>query len=313
MATKNFLNWLLTEKGKQFSFYVAGTAITGIMVASYTSQTIFINNYKDLFRLYKNGVAAPVPGILKERFEKTLQLLEIEEAERQLYSPFMSCGFDIIGLGLSSSRFGVYIGLPSNFQYNSPQNFDTSKILNQAEGKSVTWDSKEGQDLLNSMVLSEKAQLYAIAKEIQFRQSPKLYIDTFIATSCAAATYILSSIINRKFDFYSRPRVIRLIVYSFVSSLCFMNFIMCKDMSQLYYEKTSDDYLIAKDPVFLEGGKEFWEKILKRNMALRKLLGPRGESMYTITGNENNIIRSKHLPFTERQSFFANKAAPSVN
>lgn len=48
-------------------------------------------------------------------------------------------------------------------------------------------------------------------------------------------------------------------------------------------------------------GIRFYDKILKKNVALRNLTG---QNIYTAMGNENYLLRQKSLPLTARKSFF---------
>lgn len=51
-------------------------------------------------------------------------------------------------------------------------------------------------------------------------------------------------------------------------------------------------------------GITFYDKMLKKNVALRNLTG---ENIYTALGNENFVLRQKSIPLTMRKSFFETK------
>lgn len=53
---------------------------------------------------------------------------------------------------------------------------------------------------------------------------------------------------------------------------------------------------------FIESGIRFYEKLLKKNIAIRELTSD--DSQYTAKGNENFLIRTKSLPLTIRKTFF---------
>lgn len=105
-------------------------------------------------------------------------------------------------------------------------------------------------------------------------------------------------------NLYSRPRSMRMVLYLFVTIFAFGNYCFLKDSTQMYYEQYVDEFLKEKDPIFAEGGQEYYEKMLQRNKALRKLLGKEGESRFSVLGNENFFIRQKHLPLLNRKEFF---------
>ncbi|KAJ8941493.1 hypothetical protein NQ318_006179 [Aromia moschata] len=302
MTTAKIGAWFLTDAGKKFCYYSAGTATLGVLCATFLPHTLLLNQYKDIIQLYKNGISVPLSTKLQERFQKAIDLVEIDPQDRHLYQPFFYCGFDITSIGSSYSRFGVLVGLPANFAYENVDMVDKSKLkVNQNE---VVWDSEDGQKLLNSLVLSENAQLYAMAREIQFRNTPKPLLDTMIGTTSCILTYSLSNHINSKFNFYAKPRGLRVALYALVGLFSFGVYAMCKDVSQMYYESSIDRELKQKSELLAEGGKEYYSKILERNQSIRKLMGKEGEKLYSILGNENYLFRNKHLPIVQRKSFF---------
>lgn len=307
-ARKTISDWFLTEKGKHVSFLVAGGLSSAVLVGHILPNTILVSKYRDTIRLYSKGFSVPVPQKIQERFSKTLELLQIEPNEQQNIKPFMVAGFDIYSIG-TFGRFGRHIGIPANFTYDKVQDIDKSKIKVNLE--SVVWDSQEGKQLLNSLVLPENAQMYAMAREIKMRNSYKFFYDTFFSGVAVIFVYGLSSFLNRKFNLFLRPRPVRVINYTLVSLLGFGNYALCKDVTQTMYERQIDEELRETHPVFAEGGREFYTKILERNKALRKLMGKEGERTYSVLGNENYFIRSKHMSLVHRKQIFESKDMPT--
>lgn len=96
----------------------------------------------------------------------------------------------------------------------------------------------------------------------------------------------------------------RMVLYGFITMFVFGNYCFLKDYTQMYYEHDVDKFLKEKNPIFVEGGREFYEKMLQRNKAFRTLLGKEGESRFSALGNENFFIRQKHVPLIRRKQFF---------
>lgn len=165
----------------------------------------------------------------------------------------------------------------------------------------------EANDLLDSLVLSEKAQVFAMAREIKMILTPKLLIDGGFATLSIMYTYGFAHYINTKLNMLMRPLSLRLVFYTLLCSFTAGNYILAKDFSQVYYEQEIDKELKEKHPDLAEGGKEFYSQMLKRNVALRKLMGKEGESMYTALGNEHYFLRQRHLPLLQRRDIFLQK------
>lgn len=79
-----------------------------------------------------------------------------------------------------------------------------------------------------------------------------------------------------------------------------------KDFNQVSYDADIDKELASLGPEFVQAGVRYYDKILKKNMALRALIG---DDTYTAKGNTNYFIRQKSLPITIRKSFFEEKLA----
>ncbi|XP_018575031.1 transmembrane protein 177, partial [Anoplophora glabripennis] len=302
MSIQKIANWFLTDAGKKCCFYGSGAISTCVLFANFLPHTLLLDQYKEIVHLYKNGLSVQLPKKLQERFQTALDLLEVETVDKHLYKPFHCYGFDVMSAGSSYSRFGVIVGLPANFTCDNVDMVDRSKI--KVNHESVIWESEDGKKLLNSLVLSENAQIYAMSKEIKFRQTPKPLLDTIFATSSCVLAYSLGNFINNKFNLYNKPRGVRVTMYGFVGLFVVGLYTMLKDVSQIYFEENVDRELKQKNTIFVEGGKEYYTKILERNQALRKMMGKEGERLYSVLGNENYLFRTKHIPVVQRKLFF---------
>ncbi|XP_025836713.1 transmembrane protein 177 [Agrilus planipennis] len=301
-----FGSWLLTKKGKNFTAGAACTGIAGLMFIKVLPNTIFIDQYRDVLHFYKNGFTVPLTKPIKERFNKALDILEIPDIERLFIRPFFSVGFDVFSAGTTRSRFGSIIGIPFNFTYIDDDMVDKSVIKLRQE--SVPWELDDGKLLYKSLFLSENAQIYAMAREIEMCRTLKFPIDSLLMVSASLAAYGLGNTLNVKYNMYAKPRAIRVIMYGLIGAFMFLTYCFIKDAVQLHFERKIDEYLKNKNDIFKEGGKEYYEKVLMRNIALRGLLGSEGTSLYTALGNENYILRQKHLPLVQRKQFFESNA-----
>lgn len=53
MSIRKFTNWFITDAGKEFSYFAAGTICTGVIVGTFLPHTIFLEQYQDIIRLYE--------------------------------------------------------------------------------------------------------------------------------------------------------------------------------------------------------------------------------------------------------------------
>jgi len=77
-----------------------------------------------------------------------------------------------------------------------------------------------------------------------------------------------------------------------------------KDYNQVSTDAEIDKRLASMGAQFVAAGASYYDKHLKKNIALRDLIG---DDTYTALGNENYMIRQKSMPLTARKSFFLEK------
>lgn len=136
------------------------------------------------------------------------------------------------------------------------------------------------------------------------RESPKALLELFYVSFPLIAYYGLSTHINQRFNLYSKPRPLRVAVYGLLGTFIAAYYCFLQDFTQVYFETRTDKELKETDPIFSEGGKEFYTKLMERNAALRALMGREGESKFTAFGNENYLIRQRHVALSDRKAFF---------
>lgn len=69
----------------------------------------------------------------------------------------------------------------------------------------------------------------------------------------------------------------------------------------MYYDAYVDKELCDVGPEFMEAGVRFYDKLLRKNIAIRNLTN---DNSYTVKGNEQIVLRQKSLPLTIRKSYF---------
>lgn len=147
-----------------------------------------------------------------------------------------------------------------------------------------------------------------MAHEIKMRQTLKPILDLVYGFTSACFVYGVTTYLNKKGNLYSKPLYLRLIMYGLVTTFSVTTYFMFKDLTTVFLEKRIDDELKKKDIVFIEGGKEFYSQLIERNKTLREIMGVHGEKLYTALGNENNYLRTKHIPLVQRKAFFEEDA-----
>ncbi|XP_062550674.1 transmembrane protein 177-like [Armigeres subalbatus] len=299
MVRAGKIPFFLTETGRRLVFYGSTTLTIGLFAGHYLPHTIGIGYYKELFQAYKNGEQRQVSDKLQQRFNRAVQLLNLSNIERKYVSPFMVYGFDVSNAGSMKARFGGVVGIPINFQYDNSTDIEKSDML--IGNRKVDWASEGGKLLDECLILSEDEQVFGIAREILTLNTNKRLIQAIIPTVSWFFTYSAASSINQRCNFYVRPLSLRLMLYAICSLFGYGLYSFSQDMTEIYYDTDVDKQLAALGPEVVDAGARFYDKVLKKNVAVRKLTG---DDYYTAKGNVNYLIRQKATPLTIRKEFF---------
>ncbi|XP_049299562.1 transmembrane protein 177 [Anopheles funestus] len=293
------VSFFLTETGRQVVFYGATTVAIGLFAGHYFPHSICISYYKEFVQAYKNGEEKKLSEKLEQRYKRALNLLDLTDFEKKFAQPFVVYGFDVFNAGSFKTRYGAYVGIPSNFEYDSAAAIDRTdiKIRNQP----IDWNTEPGKLLEDALVLSEDEQVFGIARELLTMKTHKTLIQSIIPTVSWMFTYSLASQVNERCNFYVRPRSLRMMLYTICGLFGFGIYSFSTDMTEIYYETKVDKQMATLGPDVVDAGARFYDKVLKKNVAIRKLTG---EDYYTAKGNVNYLIRQKAAPLTLRKEFF---------
>lgn len=305
MVSRKPISWFLTDQGRSVSFALVTGSGLALTAAKFLPHTFFLHKYKEFVHNYTDGKPDPLPRELTERYKTCLDVLKLSDVHRKLVSPFTVFGFDLFHAGSSSSKYGVAVGIPVNYTYKSVADIENADIkVNQ---KKIDWTSEAGQKLADSLILPERVQQFAICREILMTQNNKVQYEATFPFICIFFVYNLTTYLNRKLNLYAGPVAMRGTLYSIAGLFGVGTYFLLKDMSEVYYETEVDKSLCALGPEYVEAGVIFYDKILKRNQALRELMGAEGEKKYSKLGNENFFLRQPRLALVHRKLYFENE------
>ncbi|KAI5642711.1 hypothetical protein NE865_05237 [Phthorimaea operculella] len=305
MATKRPVSWFITEKGRRFSFGVITATGLGCTLAKFAPHTFGLEYYKDFVRFYNNGKPADLPKELSDRCQECLDILKVPDIHRKLVQPFSVFGYDLFHAGSSFSKFGMAVGIPVNFTYKSLA--DIQKDAIQVNLKKVDWESETGKKLADALILPEKVQKFAICREILMTQNNKAMYEAVYPFTCVFLVYNFAQVLNKRLNLYAAVPPVRGIMYSILGLFGLGTYFLMKDMTEVYYESEADKKLCELGEDFIESGVIFYDKLLKRNQALRELMGKEGEKKYSKLGNENFFLRQPRIALVHRKMFFESK------
>lgn len=299
--------WFLSEAGRK----AAGLAgLTGGFIGAMVGllpHTHLLEQYKGIVQAYKDGKPVALDPAVKKRAEEVLRSVDLDDMQKDSIRFFHVPILDTFFAGSTTAFKGVIIGLPLTFSYTTKEDVQTRSLLIHGS-KAPDWETKEAEQLKKSLVLSDKAQRFVIARDISWANTYYVQFQSAALSFSVLNCYFMSRLINDRFRLLIRaPRTFRVALYGVVVALHATVYIGFKDAMSQYWDKKADSEAASLGREYVEGGVEYYEKLLQRNRALRELLGDEGRKYYTSKGNIDRIIRSDHVPITHRLEGLKNR------
>ncbi|XP_057708845.1 transmembrane protein 177 [Corythoichthys intestinalis] len=277
-------------------------ASCGGIFAANTFYHVFPDmSYRQLYQAWYKGEPVTLSDKLEGLFQQVLKDYSVTPSSN--FSAFASFGFHPVSAGVPWLPAGAQIGIPANFN-STPDDHDG--ITNRTifiNGKTVEWDSETGTALKESLVLSLRAQKFAIAREVARSQSGAPILSAAVAPFCLSGVWVYSVVLKQVFNLHAGPFLLRGVVNLVALALGAVSYFLISDTVTQWSDYSSDRRAAGVSSDYAEGGIEFYDKILSRNKTLRTLMGQKGEEMYAPNGNlfPANIIQLKHTPYTSRR------------
>ncbi|KAK8783514.1 hypothetical protein V5799_010117 [Amblyomma americanum] len=269
-------------------------------MAGLLPHTHLLNYYKDIVRAYKDGMPMRLDPVVAERAHQVLQSVDISKQQKENVRFFPVPMLDTFFAGSTTGTKGAIIGLPVTFSYVKKEDVQTKSLLIRGS-EEPAWETREGEMFKDSLVLSDKAQRFVIARDIYWASTYYVEIQSTVLSFSAFNCYVMARLANEKLPFLSRvPRALRVFWYGIIVAFNATMYICFKDGMSQYWDKEADHRAAALGRDYVEGGIEYYEKVLRRNRALRDLLGNEGAKYYTSKGNINRLLRTDHVPLTHR-------------
>uniref|UniRef100_W8BHV1 Transmembrane protein 177 n=2 Tax=Ceratitis capitata TaxID=7213 RepID=W8BHV1_CERCA len=299
---RGILGFFQTPLGRNVTVVATGATTLGLFVVNFMPHTMFLKRYKEFVQSYQNGIPRLVSDKVKERLDKAFEILKLEEHERKIIRPFSVYGFDLFQAGSTKYRFGAALGIPVNFDFDEAKEIRRQDI--RFRDKGIDWNSEAGKILQEALVLTEDEQIFGLCKSILQLQTHRVLLNSIFPSVSFLTVYTVGHYLNMRMNLLARPFSLRLVMYSILGLFGVGTWSFLKDFNQVNYDTEIDKKLSSLGPQFVEAGAGYYDKLLKKNMALRELIG---DDTYTARGNVNYFIRQKSLPLTVHKTYFEEK------
>ncbi|KAL1415995.1 hypothetical protein MTO96_028342 [Rhipicephalus appendiculatus] len=299
--------WFLSEAGRT----AAGVAgLTGGLIGALVGllpHTHLLEQYKGIVQAYKDGKPLALDPAVKKRAEEVLRVVDLDDTQKHNIRFFPVPILDTFFAGSTTGSKGAIIGLPITFSYTRKEDVQTKSLLIHGS-KEPAWETREAEELKKSLVLSDKAQKFVIARDISWASTYYVQFQSAVLSFSVLNCYFMGRLVNDRFHLLIRvPRPFRVALYGVIVALHATVYIGFKDAMSQHWDKKADSEAASLGRDYVEGGIEYYEKLLQRNRALRELLGDEGRKYYTSKGNINRLLRSDHVPISHRLDSLKNR------
>ncbi|XP_076648975.1 transmembrane protein 177 [Halictus rubicundus] len=283
-------------------FVAIGAVGTSIALTA-LPHTIYLDTFRQLRTKYRmNQTEEPVKEKYLKRFEQVMGDLKLSDKDRKRLKLFYVYGYDIFSAGqLSSGKGTGLIGIPMNYEYENAGTVDKYKILIQNEPLDYT--KQEANDFLESIILSENAQKYAIAREILKLKHRNIQNEAILLGVHTFITVAIYDAFNAFFKLFKEKKLYRFLLGAFVYGAGIFLWIAIKIVNNCERDVKIDNQLLLLGPKYIEGANEFYIKLFRRNMALKFILGDKNTLSKSFM-YENYFAWHRGLSIPEKISYF---------
>lgn len=244
---------------------------------------------------------------------------------------FATSNMDPVNFGSSDTTNGILIGLPNYYNYDEenelPSNlfrirsfkfFKSSKGSKKDESTPdeqfetdedrslnlIDINSEDGKSYKSSLILSENAKKFSIARELFFADSYRITIITGAIFISALLPVYLSRAMVQYMKLADAHLSQRLSVYSISALAGWGNYTLLADSVNEFYCYKADTRASQLNESYRKGALEYFAKMIQRNKALRNMIDDM-KYVYDEDGNHiepilEPLFRRKHVPATLR-------------
>ncbi|XP_038044455.1 transmembrane protein 177-like [Patiria miniata] len=269
MVFQRFLQFVRRPRN---AVLVSGLVATGVFCVKATPHIFPAKAYRPLVEAYKGGHKIPPTDSQQSEFQNVCQDIGVDPGS---YDVFVTSRWEIRSRGLPWLPNGVQFGVPAILK--DDPDLSARRFANPIK---TTADTEEGRDFRNSLSLSESARKFTLAREVVKIKRNTTASSVAIAPIITLANFagVFAAQVFLPLPLYANVAVVGtcfVVIYQFLMGVV-------NEREDLI----ADDKAAKLGEDYIRGGLEFYEKTIQKNIALRKIMGKRGEQMYTYYGNE---------------------------
>ncbi|XP_043798734.1 transmembrane protein 177 [Apis laboriosa] len=281
-------------------------AIASAVVSIQTLPQIWFLDYYRKFRSRYdfNNNEIPVRKDIQQKFQEVINDLHIPKSISEKIKLFNVYDINIFHAGTTYTKYGAIIGIPVNFEYDDIKNMTEQTIT--FRNIQVNWNPEINKEFQKSLILSKDAQKFLMARKIlTITENYLLYeiLDLSLNTIIGIIIYELLYLVLKVTKKQRGKNIFCMSIATFTSSFLWL---LTSNAQDYYKELQLNEKMATLNDKYIKGGIEYYEKLSKRNKALRVLLGEKGTYLFTSDGNENTFFE-KSIPVSDQIDYFKAK------
>ena len=275
----------------------------------------FLQEYvQRLHQHFTQGYPTTLGSMTKVLVSEVLEEMKLTEAEAENVRFFVGTDTEAYSWGGLGTKYGMRLMLPEFINY---EKVGDVKIADYRFGTNLSSD-KDNQphtlsreDLENnevkifqeSLVLSEKAKKFIVAREIERGKAEHFKFYSLIMPAGILLTFVTCRTLNNVLPRFRRVKALRLINYTLTGFTFAFTVLLTQDYFRKKYEGQYDEAACRIGKEYAEGGVEYYDKTIRKNKALRVIVpNEAGKKMYNLNGEAfSGIFRTKFLKFSQRR------------
>ncbi|XP_078045874.1 transmembrane protein 177 [Augochlora pura] len=237
-----------------------------------------IDKYRDFRAKYHmDQTEEPVKEKCQKRFEQVMDDMKLSDDHRSRLELFYVYGYDIFSAGFFSTIFGKgIVGIPQSYEYESTKDIDKHMLF--IQDKPLDWTKKEAHDFLESIVLSEYAQKYAIAREIMKIETRSMRYDIMLQGGLGTFTIFMYETCLYFIKALQGRTLYRFLLALFTYGGAIFTWTAVRIENNCNRDIKFYENLLSLSPKYIEGAHEFYSKLYQRNQALKLILKDNNKS-----------------------------------
>ena len=205
----------------------------------------------------------------------------------------------------------VSIGYPECFHNFDKRDANLSEY--QASWISEHRESPEAAEFQSTLLLSEKAKKFAIAREIFRAKNATFPVDATSALMYTFVIYIFSRQVNRVYGLFKAPLHYRVLSYTIIGAIFANLHFFFRDRRWRELDAKVDELACGLGVAYAEGGAEFYDKMCRRHAAERVLIPDMADTFNLKGDRVPSMFRRKFVPTSHRLEYCRQQAAAAAS